>query len=423
MGQQDLRRGPDPGGWQERRAGRGGKKAAQQGGSQDPPAVRALQEAEALQQTAERRRGREAVPAHEKAAAAFKHVIDLHRVQALPAEKEATAWFGLGESLQNWAEAVVVSCATLPDAQLSPAVEAEGHQTAGSLFQQAVSAYEQVHTADGHARADAAVNSGNALSSAAELASGQPALGLLAAGIQAYECALRLEEDAMTWSNLADALVAKAERLFDAGQHQAAQDAYGRAMEAYSKSCSMSSSDQGDDLPGLLHNWGVGFFSIASHTQDGAIRSYALEESARRLKAAIDFDRADVAPLNALGDVRMAQAEAASSSGEAVPLLQAALHEGYSAALQINARQTDALVGVAEVHAHWGKLLREGGALDDARQHFQQSAHAYTAALANSTALGGFRDRCDDLLADPDFASLQCQPWFQALLQQQTVGA
>ena len=43
--------------------------------------------------------------------------------------------------------------------------------------------------------------------------------------------------------------------------------AYSQAMQAYDRACSMTSSEQGDDLPGLLHNWGVGLRSMADHQQ------------------------------------------------------------------------------------------------------------------------------------------------------------
>ena len=71
-----------------------------------------------------------------------------------------------------------------------------------------------------------------------------------------------------TWGNKADALVRKGELLAEVKSHQtASQQAYSQAMEAYNTACSMSSSDQGDDLPGLLHNWGVGLCSLAEHQQ------------------------------------------------------------------------------------------------------------------------------------------------------------
>ncbi len=63
----------------------------------------------------------------------------------------------------------------------------------------------QVH--DGSVRADAAVAAGNALCSAAELRDASSAALLLAAACGAYEAALATEDDAMTHSNLADALV------------------------------------------------------------------------------------------------------------------------------------------------------------------------------------------------------------------------
>ena len=64
-----------------------------------------------------------------------------------------------------------------------------------------------------------------------------------------------------TFSNLADALVSAAEHLGREGLQDRSRQVYGEAMDAYAKACSMSSSEAGDDLPGLLHNWGVGLHS------------------------------------------------------------------------------------------------------------------------------------------------------------------
>lgn len=77
-----------------------------------------------------------------------------------------------------------------------------------------VSDVQQVREQDGSVRADAAVAAGNAFSSAAELAPSAQAAGrLLAAACEAYEVALRAEADAMTHSNLADALVCEFSNL------------------------------------------------------------------------------------------------------------------------------------------------------------------------------------------------------------------
>lgn len=63
---------------------------------------------------------------------------------ALTAEQTANAAFGLGESLQRWAEAVVAATGELPDAQLTPQAEAQAKAQAAALFQQSVQAYQQV---------------------------------------------------------------------------------------------------------------------------------------------------------------------------------------------------------------------------------------------------------------------------------------
>ncbi len=78
-----------------------------------------------------------------------------------------------------------------------------------------------------------------------------------------------------TWSNLADTLVKRAELLQEAGDAEACVGSvYGQAMAAYAKACSLSSSEDGDDLPGLLHNWGVGLHSLGTHAR--VIHSYSL---------------------------------------------------------------------------------------------------------------------------------------------------
>ena len=59
--------------------------------------------------------------------------------------------------------------------------------------------------------------------------------------------------------------MAAAEFLIQAGKTDQAKQIYSDAMTQYDKSCSLSSSDDGDDLPGLLNNWGVGLHSAGCH--------------------------------------------------------------------------------------------------------------------------------------------------------------
>ena len=84
------------------------------------------------------------------------------------------------------------------------------------------------------------------------------------------QCAALLQ----TWSNLADTLVSQAELLEQQGEADArAASLYRDAMAAYGKACMLSSSEEGDDLPGLLNNWGVGLHSQGTHAK---VRSRSL---------------------------------------------------------------------------------------------------------------------------------------------------
>ncbi len=100
-------------------------------------------------------------------------------------------------------------------------------------------------------RVDALVACGNALATAADLApSMEAALQLLHDAGEAYAAALARDEDAGTLSNAADAWVAAARRLAEAGRRDEAANLFQRAMAAYQRSCELSSSEEGDDLPG-----------------------------------------------------------------------------------------------------------------------------------------------------------------------------
>jgi hypothetical protein len=70
-----------------------------------------------------------------------------------------------------------------------------------------------------------------------------------------------------TLSNLGDALVAQGEAALQAAQPDAGQAAFAAALECYQASCALSDSSAGDDLPGLLHNWGVGLHAISKQAQ------------------------------------------------------------------------------------------------------------------------------------------------------------
>ena len=73
-----------------------------------------------------------------------------------------------------------------------------------------------------------------------------------------------------TLLNVADTHIALGEAQAEAGQLQAGQAAFQAGIAAYAEACGLCSSEAGDDLPGLLHNWGVGLHTWATHTQVGA---------------------------------------------------------------------------------------------------------------------------------------------------------
>eukprot|EP00887_Chlorella_sp_A99_P001510 scaffold8.g1510.t1 len=365
-------------------------------------------EAETLQQRAERRRGREAVDAHQAAAAKWEEVLRLlgQTPAATAAATAVDAHFSLAESLQNWGEAILDVCSSLPDEELSPAVEAAAADQAAALFRRAVEEYGRVQDG-GRQRVDAAVDAANTLCAWAEVERGRgapaAALPLLEAAEAHYRTALGQEEDALTLSNYADSLVQRAEVCCEAGRGAAAGELYAAAAAAYDQACQLSSSDQGDDLPGLLVNWAHGLLSMAAHAAEPAQAQALLDDAAARLRRAAEFERGDPAPLTALGEVGMARAERLAAAGggdpaavqQAQAAIVAALEEGYQAALRIRQTEADALVGVAECHVELARLAVSGGGAEAAQRHWQEAAAAYSRALQQPAALGRWRERQD----------------------------
>jgi hypothetical protein len=92
-----------------------------------------------------------------------------------------------------------------------------------------------------------------------------------------YTAALALQNDDIeTLTNLGDCLVRRAElqcRPLSSDstpeEWEHARPLYERATEAYGASCSLADARLGDDLTGLLINWGAGLYSAAQ------VRQYA----------------------------------------------------------------------------------------------------------------------------------------------------
>ena len=84
-----------------------------------------------------------------------------------------------------------------------------------------------------------------------------------------------------TLLNVADTHIALGEAHAGMRQAQEARAAFQRGVAGYAQACSLCSSEAGDDLPGLLHNWGVGLHTWATHTQVHAGLGLRIQGDAR----------------------------------------------------------------------------------------------------------------------------------------------
>ncbi len=395
--------------------------------------------AEDLQQRAERRKGQEALTYYEAAATAFQEAISLADSSNAPFSRILDCRFGIAECLQSWAEGLLQVAAALPDAELTRRREHEVTSKAGFLLMQSVQTYQTVRelrptptvstdtsnsggsqyapAADtshviGAMRVDAAVNCANALSSwvkalneTATESDSNPISQSNTMMQLAEECchqAIAREEDASTYSNLGDILVQHGELLCKAGSLTDGVSKFTKAREAYAKACELSSSEQGDNLPGLLLNWGAGVLTAAEHAETAEEVIPLLDEAIARLRESISFDRGDPMPHNALGEALVAKAEWLSKPDLSVydlaaahTAVQHALEEGYNGALRINANQTDAIVGVAEAQTQQAKIAQAAGNGDLMSASWTAATAAYMKALATPDALGNLSERCN----------------------------
>jgi hypothetical protein len=469
-----------------RSGARGGARSARGGGrgghaeEEDLSAAGLLRIADALAERAARK-GAAATPADFDAAAAhyMRAFQAAHHVAQTQPALAIRALLGEGEARQRQAEAALQAARSLPQALACEAerraiddalelLQAASDACYGAMRSAASAAERAESSEEQRAEAwamgeDAAANGARALCAEAALrfrggdshdgpADARFAERLLSRAVALYETLLPPppegnggadddgggnEEGAQppveTLTDLADALMQRAEARAAVARAAPSQpttatpeDDVQRALHLYARACGACDSARGDDLPGLLHNWGVGLYTASriaaavSPDASSAATVRLLGEAAGRLRAAAAFARGDPQPHNALGDVLVALAEradAASGSGElaaiaaaaatglpaeegggggggtsllgraaaatradlaaaaggnalqlARALLRAAVAEGYGAALTLSRRDADGLVGCAEVSMLLGKAeavaaAAEAGAL------------------------------------------------------------
>ncbi|KAK3273606.1 hypothetical protein CYMTET_17848 [Cymbomonas tetramitiformis] len=222
----------------------------------------------------------------------------------------------------------------------------------------------------------------------------------------------------------------------------------------------------GDDIFGILHNWGVALYTMAQKANDPATVLTLLDQSAAMLREAGGMKRTDPGVRNALGDALSSRAETLAKQGalpEAMEAYLAARNDGYGGALLIDRMNTDAGIGQAEVHLGVGRLrMEEIFALDTsvqteaeaaARAEYAAGADVYSRVIAavtsnrdvrwtfseRSEVLYGYACACAgagrelqchealqdlvscggasivEIAADADFKSVRSKDWFQAL--------
>lgn len=104
-----------------------------------------------------------------------------------------------------------------------------------------------------------------------------------------------------TWSNLADSLIQLSQALSSTQRLSDVEEAVTRARAAFQSSCSNSSAFDGDDLPGLLCNWGTGLATVAGLLRDAGVHEKAIEvhkEAVMRINNSLDMQPTDVQVLD-----------------------------------------------------------------------------------------------------------------------------
>ena len=431
-----------------------------------------MKDAVAVVATAARRLSREGPAGSTAGCAAFLEAASTLRValndgsifRSLPGETRREAATALGEALSHAAAAGLCAARRAPLSPELVAAEADAVRRAGELYREAATVFESIcHPSAGAEgagqveMAEATTAAANALAAWGELLTPPSAArAVLARAAAAYEAAVHLErraeespgggdagggggggaaslngtlpssEDLLPalW-NLADARVKCAECAGDAGDRDAARRAFDAAFETFNEACGRADSQAGDDLGGLLYDWGCGLVAAAGNLTEmvkegDASRAEEAFHAARadldaadeKLRHAAEFSPGAAEPLNALGEalqqrtellraranrLSFASAEAVVAAAAEVdaPLTRALAPDGgaFGGALRVDAANRDAMVGVAEVHSERGRVARwaaerlppgreRDASLDAAAQHFRRGWDAFRRVLA-----------------------------------------
>eukprot|EP00252_Welwitschia_mirabilis_P019565 TRINITY_DN4558_c0_g1_i4.p1 TRINITY_DN4558_c0_g1~~TRINITY_DN4558_c0_g1_i4.p1 ORF type:complete len:471 (-),score=119.50 TRINITY_DN4558_c0_g1_i4:432-1844(-) len=448
--------------------------------------VSALDEAKKLKQQAERKpNGRERIPLLERCSQLYHSQLVLSR---MPSEQQEIL-FDLGETYMIWSNAMKKVCSVEEYNAFNDAIN-RGYSlkmkhdsllSIANICKQSVEAHKKASCIDeGDLKRESMINWANALSDLGELVCNipesegggiVPGAELFCEAKNTYLKALEMDpEDVETLTNLGDCCIKQAELVYSSSgandtclkeTKESARNSYNQAFIAYSNAYNKADVKVGDDIAGLLQNWGVGILSLAKHSPDTVEAIQAFKDAEEKLTNAAKLSLTDASIRVALGELFSEQADWHSrifnNQTEALLFLEKANTEGYGAAVEIDATNVDALVGLGEVCLTYAKHYLQLGNIERARESSLKSLEWYNKATKclkedpSNKFEFSFDDQCDclynmacsaglcgqydislrafrhlmeigaispdDLLQDSDLERLKSERWFMSLTQ------
>ena len=243
--------------------------------------------------------------------------------------------------------------------------------------------------------------------------------------------------------NLADAKVKLAEASAEHAEEATVSSTvtsieamFQHAFQTYEEACQRCDSRAGDDLAGLLMDWGVAYASLAQIlvdkvlvpstnnrvpvTWDAAVAARAIascDGALEKLGKSAEFGAGDVAAHVAFGEARRTKSEiyhaeakvyqlcarehnpaygraVAEADGALAAAADPAANFGFGAALRLDSSNMDALIGAAECHVERGRMHKQFGPdvlpsvmceydahVSSMRSHFARGWELYARAL------------------------------------------
>ena len=486
-----MRQG-DGGGGGGRRRGAGGRAGSDNNRNRQPSAPAtpdaAVQDAIKRKDAAERKLGKEGAQGAAHAASTLASIADELRSalasagESLTPSARSDAGLALGEALCAAAAASITASRHGPLSPELARAENDTRASAAAMYEDAYvvladlarwcetqikSHHSQNHSTSRREWADATLAATTAAANALAARGDVSALNTrdaLARAVDTYESAAALSKAALDeaissndptssknaaaedllaglW-NLADAKVklaeASAEHAVDATVSSTVtsiEAMFQAAFQTYEEACQRCDSRAGDDLAGLLMDWGVAYASLAQIlvdkvlvpstnavpvTWDAAVAARAIascDGALEKLGKSAEFGAGDVAAHVAFGEARRTKSEiyhaeaktyqlcarvhdpayarcVAEADGALAAATDPAANFGFGKASRLDSSNADALIGAAECHVERGRMHKKFGPdvlpsvmceydahVSSMRSHFARGWELYARAL------------------------------------------